>query len=171
MAIRNSVRPMRSGIVGTLASEGPQRAGKAVLNYTFDADTQNHATPSRAVTFAADGSGTVQPGGAGVFAGLILGNERVLSSNNESWYSDGDAVEFLEMGEIFANIDNSDATPDNPSSAAAVGGKVYFEPATGKLFAAATGSMTEIKGAVITAVDAGDSPTRLVKIMLNGPQA
>lgn len=171
MSIRNSVRPMRSGIVGTLASEGPLRAGKAILDYTFSESTENHATPSRAVTFAADGSGTVQPGGTGVFAGLILGNERILSDNDESWYSDGDAIEFLEMGEIFANIDNSEATPDNKSSVAAVGGKVYFEPATGKLFAASTGSMTEIKGAVITAVDAGDSPVRLVKIMLNGPQA
>lgn len=164
MAIPNHVKPMRSGVVGTLANDGPKRVKSYVLNYTFNASTENHATPSRAVSVAADG--TVHPGkGDGaVFAGLILGNQRVLSKTGESWHSSGEQIEVISMGEVFVNIDNS---TDNPSSAAAVGGKVYFEATTGKLVAGSSSSV-EIKGAIITEVDAGDKPTRLCKITLTG---
>jgi hypothetical protein len=164
MAIPNHAKPMRSGVVGTLANDGPKRVKSYVLNYEFNAATENHATPSRAVSEAADG--TVHPGKGNnaVFAGLILGNQRVLSKTGESWFASGAVIEVISMGPIFVNIDNS---TDNPSSAAKVGGKVYFEATTGKLFAGST-STVEIKGAIITEVDAGDKPTRLCKITLTG---
>lgn len=165
MAIPNHVKPMRSGVVGTLANDGPKRVRPYVLNYDFNASTENHATPSRAVSVALDG--TVHTGKGdndAVFAGLILGNQRVLSKTGESWHSSGDVIDVVSMGEVFVNIDNS---TDNPSSAAKVGGKVYFEATTGKLFAGST-STVEIKGAIITEVDAGDKPTRLCKITLTG---
>ena len=164
MAIPNHVKPMRSGVVGTLANDGPARIKAYVLNYTFNASTENHATPSRAVSVAADGTVHTGKDNGAVFAGLILGNQRVLSKTGESWHSSGDQIEVISMGEVFVNIDNSG---DNPSNAAAVGGKVYFEAATGKLFAGDTGTV-EIKGAIITEVDAGDKPTRLCKITLTG---
>lgn len=164
MAIPNHVKPMRSGVVGTLANDGPKRVRPYALSYEFNATTENHATPSRAVSVAADGTVHTGKGDNAVFAGLILGNQRVLSKTGESWYANGDVIEVISMGEVFVNIDNSD---DNPSSAAAVGGKVYFEAATGKLVAGSEGTV-EIKGAIITEVDAGDKPTRLCKITLTG---
>lgn len=164
MAIPNSAKPMRSGVVGTLANDGPKRVKAFVLNYDFDADTENHATPSRAVSVAADGTVHTGKDNGAVFAGLILGNQRVLSKTYESWHSSGDQIEVISMGEVFVNIDD---TTDNPSSAAAVGGKVYFEATTGKLVAGSTGSV-EIKGAIITEVDDNSTGARLCKITLTG---
>lgn len=164
MAIPNHVKPMRSGVVGTLANDGPKRVKSYVLNYEFSAATENHATPSRAVSVASDGTVHTGKDVGAVFAGLILGNQRVLSKTGESWFASGDVIEVISMGEVFVNIDNSE---DNPSSAAAVGGKVYFDATTGKLFAGAVGTV-EIKGAIITEVDAGDKPTRLCKITQTG---
>lgn len=166
MAIPNSAKPMRSGVVGTLANDGPKRVKSYVLNYTFNATTENHATPSRAVSVAADGTVHTGKDNGAVFAGLILGNQRVLSKTGESWHSSGEQIEVISMGEVFVNIDNS---ASDPSSGAEVGGKVYFEPTTGKLFASNTVTTNvEIKGAIITEVDAGDKPTRLCKITLTG---
>lgn len=164
MAIPNHVKPMRSGVVGTLANDGPKRVKSYVLNYEFNASTENHATPSRAVSVAADGTVHTGKGDNAVFAGLILGNQRVLSKTGESWFASGDVIEVISMGEVFVNIDDS---TDNPSSAAAVGGKVYFEATTGKLFAGSTGTV-EIKGAIITEVDSNASGVRLCKITLTG---
>lgn len=164
MTIPNHVKPMRSGVVGTLANDSPKRIKTYVLSYDFSATTENHATPSRAVSEASDGTVHTGKDDGAVFAGLILGNQRVLSKTGESWHSSGDQIEVISMGEVFVNIDNS---TDNPSTAAAVGGKVYFEAATGKLFAGSTGTV-EIKGAIITEVDSNASGVRLCKITLTG---
>ena len=167
MSIPSTFKAIRSGIVGTLANDGPRRVAKVVLKYTFSSVTENFATPSRAVTFDPT-DGTVAPGGAGVFAGLILGNERVASPNGESWYATGETIEVIQFGEVFVNIDDFSG---NPSSAAAVGGSVYYQNTTGKLAAASGGGYTKIAGAVITAVDGNASGTRLARVVLNGPQA
>lgn len=168
MAIPNAARAQRSYLAGMIANDGPTRIHTAVLKYTLDASgDENFATPSRACTVNNDGE-TVAPGGNGVFAGLIVGNMRVPSHAQESWYQSGDVVELMQLGTIAVNIDN---TTNDPSSGAIVGGKVYFEPASGKLVAGnSTSGNTEIPGAVIVALDAGDKPTRSALVTLNGPQ-
>ena len=166
MAIPNTAKSQRSYIAGMIAFESPLRIKTAVLKYTLDASgDENFATPSRACTYDATDE-TVAPGGSGVFAGLIVGNMRVPSNAQESWYQSGDVIELMTMGEIAVNIDNAN---NNPSSAAAVGGKVYFDPDNGKLFAAATGSKTEIPNATIIRIDENTSPTRLAVVSLTGP--
>lgn len=161
MAIPNTARSQRSYIAGMIASDGPTRVDTAVLKYTLDASgTENFATPSRACTYHATDE-TVAPGGTGVFAGLIVGNMRVPSNAQESWYQSGDVIELMTMGEIAVNIDNDTA-------AVAVGGKVYFDQANGKLCAASGQDRTEIKGAVITKIGVTADP-RLAVISLTGP--
>src|SRR5690625_4745827 len=136
MAIPNTVTQMRSGIVGTLAKESPSRVRTAILDY--DLDTENYATPSRACTYTDDR--TVTTGGTGEFAGLILGNQRVLSDAGESWHQSGDVVELVVMGEMFVNIDLG----TDPKR----GDAVYFEDATGKLGAGTAGEgQTQIANA------------------------
>lgn len=168
MAIPSTYKVMRSGIVGTIADDGPRRVKKVILG--VDPANEKLATPSRAACYVDTTSEVVEPGGDGKFAGIILGNERVLSDVGDSWYAKGDGIEVMQMGAVFVNIDNH---ADNPSSAAARGGKVYYETATGKLFAAVgTGGAVgvEIPDAYIESIDDGSKPTRLAKIVLNGPR-
>ena len=169
MAIPNNAAQQRSYIAGMIASVGPTRVDTAVLKYTLDATvTENFATPSRACTVNNDGE-TVAPGGTGVFAGLIVGNMRVQSDSQESWYKSGDVIELMQMGEIAVNIDNS---ADDPSSGAVVGGPVYYHSDNGKLLASNTltsADIIQIKGAVITKIDGGRKPTRSAVITLTGP--
>lgn len=169
MSIPNTAAAMRSGIVGTIAHVGPTRVDTAILKYTLDPVTaQNFATPSRGCSVAADG--TVYPGQADsdTFAGLLVGNQRIVNNTGDSWHATGDQVELMQMGEMWVNIDNSTGAP---SSAATVGGRVYYGKASGKLFSGAdTNANLEIKGAVIVAIDDGSKPTRLARVALNGPQ-
>lgn len=172
MSIPNKVQPMRSGIVGTLADDSPKRVIPCFMDYTFNAGTENHATPSRAVCFVDADKNTVEPGGSsgGIFAGLILGNERVPSNSRESWYATGDQVEVIQMGSVFVNID--DVSGQAGFATAAVGDKINYEKTTGKLaVGTADSSFIEIKGAVITDISPYVSGvgTRLAKITLNGP--
>ena len=168
MAIPYNAAQQRSYIAGMIASDGPTRIDTAVLKYTLDATgTENFATPSRACTLNVDGE-TVAPGGKGVFAGLIVGNMRVPSSAQESWYQNGDVIELMQMGEIAVNIDSS---ADDPSSGAVVGGPVYYHSDNGKLFASNTQSsadIIQIKGAVITKIGVSADP-RIAVISLTGP--
>lgn len=161
MAIPYNAAQQRSYIAGMIASDGPTRVDTAVLKYTLDATgAENFATPSRACTLNADGE-TVAPGGTGFFAGIIVGNSRVVSDSRESWHQNGDVIELMQMGEIAVNFDND-------TSAVAVGGKVYFDQTNGKLCAASGQDRTEIKGAVITKAGVTADP-RLAVISLTGP--
>ena len=162
MAIPNNAAQQRSYIAGMIASEGPTRVDTAVLKYTLSGE--NFATPSRACTLNSDGE-TVAPGGTGVFAGLIVGNQRVLSDRGESWHQNGDVIELMQMGEIAVNFDNEDGT----FAAPAVGGPVWFEKSTGKLRTAQSDTdNTQIKGAVITKIGVSADP-QLAVITLTGP--
>lgn len=108
-AILNNARPMRSGIAGML-SRGEGIREPYVLKYTFVEADGNQATPSRVVSLAADG--TVYPGNTGTdpVIGILIGNMRVVSDSQESWFKSGDTVEVLRAGYIFGNIDGGGAT-------------------------------------------------------------
>ena len=109
-AILNNARPMRSGIAGMLSRDSGYIVESYVLKYTFVQADENYATPSRVVSLAADG--TVYPGnkGADPVIGILVGNMRVVSDGQESWFKSGDTVEVLRAGYIFGNIDGGSAT-------------------------------------------------------------
>ena len=106
----NSARPMISGIGGMLSRDSGKIVESYVLKYTFVEANENYATPSRVVSLAADG--TVYPGNTGTdpVIGILVGNMRVVSDSQESWFKSGDTVEVLRAGYIFGNIDGGGAT-------------------------------------------------------------
>lgn len=106
----NNARPMRSGIAGMLSRDSGNIVESYVLKYTFVEADENYATPSRVVSIAADG--TVYPGNTGTdtVIGILVGNMRVVSDGQESWFKSGDTVEVLRAGYIFGNIDGGSAT-------------------------------------------------------------
>lgn len=164
MTIPNSAKQQNSYFAGMLSHESPSRVSTAIVDYDLDTSVENYATPSRACTYTA-GTDTVAPGGDGVFAGLILGNERV-PSDGESWYAKGDKVELVEMGRVAVNIDLA-------INDVARGAAVHFQKDNGKLGAGAGNGTTTItiKNAVITEHgDKAKSPC-LALVTLTGPVA
>lgn len=106
----NSAKPMRSGIAGMLSRDSGNIVESYVLKYDFVEANENFATPSRVVSLASDG--TVYPGNTGTdtVIGILVGNMRVVSDGQESWFKSGDTVEVLRAGYIFGNIDGGSAT-------------------------------------------------------------
>ena len=106
----NNANSMRSGIAGMLSRDSGYIVESYVLNYTFVEADENYATPSRVVSLASDG--TVYPGNTGTdtVLGILVGNMRVISDSQESWFKSGDTVEVLRSGYIFGNIDGGSAT-------------------------------------------------------------
>ena len=106
----NNARPMRSGIAGMSSRDSGNIVESYVLKYTFVQANENYATPSRVVSLASDG--TVYPGNTGTdpVIGMLVGNMRVVSDGQESWFKSGDTVEVLRAGYIFGNIDGGGAT-------------------------------------------------------------
>ena len=106
----NNAKPMRSGIAGMLSRDSGNIVESYVLKYDFVEANENYATPSRVVSLAADG--TVYPGNTGTdpVVGILVGNMRVVSDSQQSWFKSGDTVEVLRAGYIFGNIDGGSAT-------------------------------------------------------------
>ena len=106
----NNANPMRSGIAGMLSRDFAGICESYVLKYTFVEADENYATPSKVVSLAADG--TVYPGNTGTdpVIGILVGNMRVVSNGQESWFKSGDTVEVLRAGYIFGHIDGGGAT-------------------------------------------------------------
>lgn len=119
----NSARPMISGIAGMLSRDSGNIVESYVLKYTFVQADENYATPARVVSLAADG--TVYPGNTGTdpVIGILVGNMRVVSDSQGSWFKSGDTVEVLRAGYIFGNIDGGSAT---------LFGDVKYEKKSGK---------------------------------------
>ena len=106
----NSAKPMRSGIAGMLSRDSGYIVESYVLKYDFVEADENFATPSRVVSLASDG--TVYPGNTGTdpVLGILVGNMRVVSDGQQSWFKSGDTVEVLRAGYIFGNINGGGAT-------------------------------------------------------------
>ena len=106
----NSAKPMRSGIAGMLSRDSGNIVESYVLKYDFVEANGNYATPSRVVSLASDG--TVYPGNTGTdtVLGILVGNMRVVSDGQQSWFKSGDTVEVLRAGYIFGNIAGAGAT-------------------------------------------------------------
>lgn len=161
MAIRNTAQPQRSYFAGLIASDAPSVIHTHQLDYTQAGEV--FATPSRGCVFVDAVAGTVKPSGDGVFAGIIVGNMRVVSGG-ESWFANGDTVELMSKGEIAVNFDNEDSSRKAP----VVGGKVFVGKTDGKIRTEAnSGDAVEIPNACIIAVGVSADP-QLAIISLNG---
>lgn len=161
MTIPNTARTgLISGFPGNISHDGPIRAQSFVL----DATTEANSVFGRAFTVKSATAETVQPGGTGKFAGIMI-NPKAYAIDTE-YAGNGTVAEFLQMGEVYVAIEVAN------SVAPAVGGKVYFDPATGKLKTDAdTAANTEIKGAVIArhAPATLADGSQLAVISLTGP--
>lgn len=123
MAIPTSIsNGLVSGVVGTLSHWGPMRVRTAVINTTVP---ENNVF-GRAFTFADESVESVQAGGAGTFAGIMVHPEAHKIADE---MPNGYVGEFLDMGEIFVEV--ADA------ASAEIGDPVYFIEATGALTTAA----------------------------------
>lgn len=148
MAIPNSIVDFKSGIPGTLSHAGPVRALSAILD---SQDADNNAF-GRAFTHKDTGTSTVQAGGDGAFAGIMVNPH--AHAIDSPLVSNGQSSEFLHMGEVFVKIVPAVDTGKNPV-APAVGNKVYFVEDTGEITcdptdqAAAPTSHIEIVGAAV----------------------
>ena len=155
MAIRNKITNMRSGVIGSIAYDGPTRAMSKILLSTKTDGAITSALPNyfgHAYTLDTTND-TAKIGGDGKFLGLLV-NPHAYAID-EAYAENGKAGELLHMGEVFVNVCPA-VTTDKTSVAPVVGGKAYYVAATGQITAdpndqAATALVhKEIKGSVFT---------------------
>lgn len=126
MAIPKTVgTELLSGVIGSLSHWGPMRVRSALLNTTVEA---NNVFGS-AYTFRDATVETVQAGGVGVFAGIMV---HPKAYRDGEFQVNGSTGEFLDMGEIYVQVAGA--------AVSKIGDLVYFVPATGALTATATGN-------------------------------
>ena len=117
MAIPKTVQDgLISGVVGTISHAGPTRCRAAVL----DSASDKNNIFGYAFTFK-DGD-TVQAGGAGAFAGVMIHPHAYRLDEHQP---NGSYCEFLDMGEVFVSVKDSGESK--------IGDKVYYVAATGEL--------------------------------------
>jgi hypothetical protein len=116
-----------SGVVGEISHDGPMRVRPGLL----DSVTPEHNVIGRAFTYADTQAQTMEAGGSGVFAGiLILPKTHVLYGLPGDTLADtltlpnGTACEFMEMGFVAVSL----ATPSAP-----IGAAVVYDLTTGEL--------------------------------------
>lgn len=149
--IPNTARThLLSGIPGNISHDGPTRAGSAIID---SASVLNNVF-GRALTYKDQSVETVQAGGAGVFAGILI-NPNLYAVDNP-YAPNASAVEFLSMGEVYVEL----------GSAGQIGDQVSFDPATGIISAGTDG--TVIPGAHIARHLPSAETPRLAVIALNG---
>jgi hypothetical protein len=145
---------IRSGIVGEIAFDGPTRAVSAMLD--SGAGAANNVI-GRAFTYADAAANTVQAGGAGAFAGILvlpkshalLGTAAGGTLADSLTLPDGVAVELLQMGEVFVSLASDGAT---------IGSGVFYDDTTGALdHGTASTGQTQVPNATIVRVE--PSPT------------
>lgn len=154
MSIRNTIAKMRSGLIGSLAYDGPKRVATKILDSTKTVGSETSAVPNvfgHAFTLKSEDS--AQAGGDGQFIGILINPHAYAIDSSDA--KNGTTGELLHMGEVFVKLYASVATGKTPTEPV-VGGKVYFVVETGALTADATDQAatatahTEIKGAVLS---------------------
>lgn len=121
MAIPNTVaNGMISGVIGEISHYGPTRVTAAVIS---SADETKNLF-GRAYTYKDDSVESVQVGGDGAFAGIMI-NPKAYRIGEE-YARNGTQGEFLTMGEINAEI---------TAGVKKINAPVVFSPADGSLSA------------------------------------
>lgn len=122
MAIPNVVgaSDLISGIPGEIAFDGPQRALAAVLNTT----TETNNVFGRAFTYNDESVESVQAGGEGFFAGImIVPKAYMLDVQYARNWTQG---EFLHQGEVYVALDED-------STDFTIGAPVWFQQSNGSV--------------------------------------
>lgn len=143
-----------SGLPGTISHDGPTRALSAVLD-SGDADDNVFG---RAFTHAVVADSTVQAGGSGAFAGIMIHPHAYAVDSGV--LPNGRTAEFVSMGEVFV------AMAGEP----VVGDPVFFDT-DGSL---STDTGTQIQGAMVVrharSPETDTDSQVLVVVSLTGPQ-
>lgn len=136
MAIQTVVpTELISGIPGEISHDGPTRALSAIINSASEANN----VFGRAFTYADESVETVEAGGTGLFAGIMINPK---AYNIGSGPLNGSQGEFLFMGEVYVELSTTGAT---------IGDPIYFVNATGALgHGTAAAGQTQIAGAVVS---------------------
>lgn len=137
MAIPNSI-PLEivSGIPGELAFDGPTRALAALLISV--AETNNQF--GRALTYADKSVESLQAGGTGTFAGILINPKAYAIAVD--YQRNNTQCEALQMGEVYVQLANTGGV---------VGDAVYFVQATGEIGSGTAGAgQTQIPNCVIS---------------------
>lgn len=136
MAIQTTIpAELISGIPGEISHDGPTRALSAIINSGSEANN----VFGRAFTYADEAVETVQAGGTGLFAGIMINPKAYAISPTPR---NGSSGEFLFMGEVYVSLATTGAT---------IGDLVYFTNATGALGHGTAGAgQTQIEGAVVS---------------------
>lgn len=149
-----------SGIPGEIAFDGPQRALAAMINTTTEANN----VFGRAFTYNDESVESVQAGGTGFFAGvMIVPKAYMLDVEYASNWSQG---EFLHQGEVYVALD---AASDDFT----IGAPVWYDTTNGSIGCGtvpATGA-AQIPGAYVSRHNASpvaDGTPRLAVIYLPG---
>lgn len=125
-----------SGIPGEQAFDGPVLALTALLNSATEANN----VFGRAFTYADEAVETVQAGGTGLFAGIMINPKTYLLDTE--YAQNGTSSEFGFMGEWFVQLSTTGGT---------IGDPIYFVNATGALGHGTAGAgQTQIPNAVIS---------------------
>ena len=147
---------LRSGVIGEISHDGPVRAVTAMID--TGAGAANNVI-GRAFTYIDEAAETVQAGGTGYFAGiLILSKTHPLqgaaaggSLADSLVLPDGSPGEFLQMGEVYVSLATTGAT---------IGSAVKYINATGVLDHGAPGAgETAVPNAVVVRHNASPTDT------------
>ncbi len=127
---------MISGIPGEVAFDGPTRAAGVIVDSTSAADN----VFGRAMTYNDNTVESVQAGGSGVFAGILI--------HPKAYAIDGVAMpngaqgEVLFMGEVYVEL---------TTTGGEIGAAVWFDAATGELGHGTAGTgQTQVPNCVIS---------------------
>ena len=145
MAIPNTVaNGMISGVIGEISHYGPTRVTAAVIS---SADEMKNLF-GRAYTYKDDSVESVQVGGDGAFAGIMI-NPKAYRIGEE-YARNGTQGEFLTMGEINAEI---------TAGVKKINAPVVFSPADGSLSAKAKAEAGDLViGFVSRHIESAESP-------------
>lgn len=126
---------MISGVVGEVAFDGPTRAITSII----DSDAVP-AIIGYAMTYDDESLESVQAGGAGLFAGILINPKAYAIDSNV--LAEGSQCECLFMGEVYVQLATTGAT---------IGDLVYFTNATGALGHGTAGAgQTQIPNCVVS---------------------
>ena len=137
MAIpHTAINELVSGIPGEQAFDGPTRALTALLDSTTEANN----VFGRAFTYTDESVESVQAGGTGLFAGIMINPKSYLL--DVEYARNGTQSEFGFMGEWYVQLSTTGGT---------IGDPIYFVNATGALgHGTAAAGQTQIPNAVIS---------------------
>lgn len=131
-----AINELVSGIPGEQAFDGPVRALTALL----DTETESNNVFGRAFTYSDEAVESVQAGGTGLFAGLLINPKAYLL--DVEYARNGTQAELGFMGEWYVQLTTTGGT---------IGDPIYFVNETGELGHGTAGAgQTQIPNAVIS---------------------